>query len=371
MNHEVYMKRALELAEKGWGYTNPNPLVGAVVVKDNQIIAEGYHAELGGDHAEIAAFGNAISDLRGATLYVNLEPCSHYGRTPPCAEAIIKKGIREVVVSMTDPNPKVAGRGINILKQAGITVTVGVRESEAKKLNEIFIKYITTDSPFVIMKAAMTLDGKIASVTGDSKWISGEASRHNVHWLRQRVSAVMVGGGTICKDNPALTTRLPSGQGKNPVRVIIDSRGDIPFNCEAITGESKAKVILATTTHIEPYREETFSKMGVRVIKTDGTDGHVDLRSLMRTLHALEVDSILLEGGGGLNAAAIGAGIVDKVMIFIAPKIIGGKEAVTSVEGQGIPLMQDALPVKNIHVNRSGEDVLIEGYLKGDLCLQE
>jgi diaminohydroxyphosphoribosylaminopyrimidine deaminase/5-amino-6-(5-phosphoribosylamino)uracil reductase len=371
MNHEVYMKRALQLAELGWGYTNPNPLVGAVIVKDNQIIAEGYHAKLGGDHAEIAAFRNTSKDVRGATLYVNLEPCSHHGQTPPCAEAIIRKGIREVVISMADPNPKVAGRGISMLKQAGIKVTIGVLESKAKKLNEIFIKYITTDSPYVIMKTAMTLDGKIASVTGDSKWISGEASRQSVHWLRQRVSAIMVGSGTICKDNPALTTRLPSGLGKDPIRIVIDSRGDIPLDCQAISGESKAKVILATTTRIDPDKEETFSKKGVRVIKADGPDGHVNLQSLMHTLHALEVDSILLEGGGGLNAAAIGAGIVDKVMVFIAPKIIGGREAVTPVEGPGLPLMQEAIPIKNVHVSQSGQDILIEGYLKGDLCLQE
>ncbi len=370
MNHIVYMRRALELAEMGWGYTNPNPLVGAVIVKDNQIIAEGYHAELGGDHAEVAAFSHTTRDLRGATLYVNLEPCSHYGRMPPCAEAIIKKGIQEVVVSMTDPNPRVAGCGISMLKQAGINVTVGVLESEARKLNEIFIKYITTDRPFVIMKTAMTLDGKIASVTGDSKWISGEASRQSVHWLRQRVGAIMVGSGTICRDNPALTTRLASGKGKDPMRVIIDSRGVIPLDCEAIAGESEARVLLATTTQIDPYKEETLIKMGVQVIKADGIGGHVDLKSLMRTLHALEVDSILLEGGGRLNTAAIGAGIVDKLMFFIAPKIIGGKEAVTPVEGQGIPLMQDAISINNIHVSQSGMDVLIEGYLKGDLCLQ-
>lgn len=371
MDHEVYMKRALQLAEMGWGYTNPNPLVGAVIVKDNEIIAEGYHAKLGSDHAEIAAFRHASSDVRGATLFVNLEPCSHFGRTPPCAEAIIQKGIREVVISMTDPNPKVAGRGISMLKHAGIKVTVGVLESEAKKLNEIFIKYITTGSPFMIMKTAMTLDGKIAAYTGDSKWISGEASRQSVHWLRQRVSAIMVGSGTICKDNPALTTRLPSGQGKDPIRIIIDSRGNIPLECQAVSRESKVKVILATTTLIDPVKEEAFTNNGVHVIKADGPDGHVDLLSLMHTLHALEVDSILLEGGGGLNAAAIGAGIVDKVMVFIAPKIIGGTEAVTPVEGQGIPMMHNAIPINNIHVSQSGQDILIEGYLKGDSCLQE
>jgi len=364
MNHQIFMKRTLQLAEKGWGNTNPNPLVGAVIVKDNQIIAEGYHAALGGDHAEIAVLKNSVGDVRGATLYVNLEPCSHHGRTPPCAESIIKSGIREVVISMIDPNPKVAGRGIQILKQAGIKVTTGVLESEARKLNEIFIKYITSDNPFLIMKTAMTLDGKIASVTGDSKWISCEESRRIVHWLRQRVSAIMVGSGTIIKDNPALTTRLPSGAGKDPIRIIIDSQGRIPIDCMAVTETSGAKVILATTTHINPWKEENFIKIGVHVIKTDSKDGHVDLSQLMQVLHTLEIDSVLLEGGGGLNAAALDAGIVDKVMIFIAPKIIGGEQAVTPVEGPGIPLMRDAISLADISLNQSGMDILIEGYVK-------
>ena len=366
------MNRVLQLAEKGWGHTNPNPLVGAVIVKDNQIIAEGYHAELGGDHAEIAALKNSAGDVRGATLYVNLEPCSHYGRTPPCAESIIKSGIREVVISMIDPNPKVAGRGIQMLQQAGIKVTAGVLESEARKLNEIFIKYISSDSPFVIMKTAMTLDGKIASVTGDSKWISCEESRSSVHWLRQRVSAIMVGSGTIIKDNPALTTRLPSGAGKDPIRIIIDSRGRIPLDCMAVSETSSARVILATSTHIDSWKEEAFVKKGVHVIKADSPDGHVDLSKLMQVLHALEIDSVLLEGGGGLNAAALDAGIVDKVMAFIAPKIIGGQQAVTPVEGQGIPLMQNAFSLSDISASQSGMDILIEGYVKArELCLQE
>lgn len=372
MNHQIFMKRALQLAEKGWGNTNPNPLVGAVIVKDNKIIAEGYHAEPGGDHAEIAALKNSTGDVRGATLYVNLEPCSHYGRTPPCAEAIIKNGIREVVISMTDPNPKVAGRGIQMLERAGISVTSGVLESEARRLNEIFIKYISSDSPFVIMKAAMTLDGKIASISGDSKWISGKESRQSVHWLRQRVSAIMVGSGTIIKDNPALTTRLPSGAGKDSIRIIIDSRGRIPLDCLAVSEKSAAKVILATTTNITSQKEKAFIDKGVHVIKADSPDGHVDLRKLMQALHALEIDSVLLEGGGGLNAAALGAGIVDKVMVFIAPRIIGGQQAVTPVEGPGIPLMRDAISLVDISASQSGMDILIEGYVKaGESCLQE
>ncbi len=371
MNHEFYMRRALKLAEGGCGYTNPNPLVGAVIVKNNIIIAEGFHKQCGGDHAEADALRRANFDVHGATLYVNLEPCSHFGRTPPCAEAIIKKGIREVVIAMADPNPKVAGRGIRMLRQAGINVVTGVLEAQAKKLNEIFIKYITENTPYVIMKAAMTLDGKIASFSGDSKWISCEASRQSVHWLRQRAAAIMAGSKTICTDDPALTVRLASGQGRDPVRIIIDSRGIVPAGCRAIAGGSSAKVILATTERIDPKKEDSFLKKGVKIIKTQTPDGHVDLRALMEALHTLEIDSVLLEGGGGLCAAALEAGIVDKIMLFIAPKIIGGKDAPTPVEGEGIALMRDAISVSGMQFCASGEDILIEAYLKGGLCLLE
>ncbi|MCX7923662.1 MAG: bifunctional diaminohydroxyphosphoribosylaminopyrimidine deaminase/5-amino-6-(5-phosphoribosylamino)uracil reductase RibD [Clostridia bacterium] len=362
--HAYYMQRALELAKDGWGRTNPNPLVGAVIVKDGEIISEGYHAMLGGAHAEVAAFNNAKQDVSGATMYVTLEPCSHYGRTPPCAKAIVELGIKEVVVAMVDPNSKVAGRGIKMLEEAGIKVVTGVMEQQAKKLNEIFIKYITDKKPFVIMKTAMTLDGKIATGGGDSKWISGESSRTHVHLLRDRVAAIMVGIKTVLKDNPSLTTRLDSGGGKDPVRIIVDSKGIIPLDSKVITVDSTAGIILATTSAIGSEKEKLLMEKGVRIIKADGDDGNVDLGKLMEELYTLEIDSILLEGGGTLNASALDAGIVDKVMFFVAPKIIGGHNAVTPVEGEGRKLMAEAIRLKDMDLYRFGEDVLIEAYIE-------
>ncbi|NJD04838.1 MAG: bifunctional diaminohydroxyphosphoribosylaminopyrimidine deaminase/5-amino-6-(5-phosphoribosylamino)uracil reductase RibD [Ruminiclostridium sp.] len=358
------MKRALELARGGWGKTNPNPLVGAVIVKNGKIIAEGYHEALGLAHAEVAAFNKAKQDVRGATLYVNLEPCSHYGRTPPCAGAIIEAGIGKVVVAMEDPNPKVSGRGIKMLKEAGIEVVVGIHGKEAENLNEIFIKYITQKQPFVIMKAAMTLDGKIASAGGDSKWISGESSRHHVHVIRDRVAAIMAGISTILADNPSLTTRLGSQKGMDPVRIVVDSKGIIPLDSRVISMEATAGVILATTSAIESEKEKQLLDKGVHILKADGTGGHVDLVRLMDELYKLEIDSVLLEGGGGLNAAALNSGIVDKVMIFIAPKIIGGKDAKTPVEGEGIQLMKDAYKLEDVSISRFDEDILVEGYIR-------
>ncbi len=368
---ENYMKRTLELAKGGWGRTNPNPLVGAVIVRDGEILAEGFHEKLGGPHAEAAALRNAKREVAGGTLYVNLEPCSHYGRTPPCAEAVIKAGISRVVIAMEDPNPKVCGRGISMLRNAGIQTVVGVLENEAKRLNEIFIKYVTQKKPFVIMKTAMTLDGKIASVTGDSRWISGERSREQVHIIRDRVSAIMVGINTVLTDNPSLTTRLGYKSGKDPVRIIIDSKGKIPVDSRVIDNGSSAGVILATTSAIGGEKEKILTDRGVRLLKLDGADGHVDLPRLMDELYELEMDSVLLEGGGGLNAAALSSEIVDKVMVFIAPKIIGGRDAKTPVEGEGIQLMQDALRLRDLSIGRCDEDILIEGYVKGVSCLQE
>ena len=362
--HEFYMRRVLEIARKGWGKTNPNPLVGAVIVKDGEIIAEGYHEALGCAHAEVSAFKHATQDVKGGTLYVNLEPCSHYGRTPPCAKAIIEAGIKEVVVSMVDPNPKVAGKGIQMLLDANINVIVGVLEEEAGRLNEIFIKYITEKKPFVIMKTAMTLDGKIATVTGDSKWITCESSRQYVHEIRDRVASIMVGINTVLRDNPVLTTRLNEKQGKDPIRVIVDSRGRIPLDSNVIQAKSNARVIVATTGLMDNDKENQLLSAGVSIIKADSGKGNVDLEILMDELYKQEIDSVLLEGGGTLNFSALQAGIVDKVMMFAAPKIIGGNLAVSPVEGEGIQTMNNAIQLTNVQVCRFDEDVLIEGYIK-------
>lgn len=369
--HEVYMARAIELARGGWGKTNPNPLVGAVIVKSGEIIAEGCHKVLGGVHAEVDAFNNAKGNVAGGTLYVNLEPCSHYGRTPPCALRIIEEGIGKVVTAMQDPNPKVSGRGIKMLRDAGIEVVEGVLGKEAAALNEIFIKYISAKRPFVIMKAAMTLDGKIASVSGDSKWISAESSRKQVHMVRDRVAAIMVGINTVLTDNPALTTRLPAGKGSDAVRIVVDSKGIIPADSLVISEAAAAGVILATTSLIEKEKEKQLVQKGVRILKLDGPDRQVDLNLLMQELYRLEIDSVLLEGGGELNAAALKSKIVDKLMLFIAPKIIGGRNAKTPVEGEGIQLMKDAIKLENVSIGRFDEDIVVEGYLKGEACLQE
>jgi len=361
--HERFMKRALELARLGWGRTNPNPLVGAVIVKNGEIIAEGYHKALGQDHAEVDAIKNAKQDVRGGTMYVNLEPCSHYGRTPPCVKAVIEAGIREVAVAMADPNPKVGGRGIKELREAGVSVIDGILENEAKKLNEIFIKYITRKTPFVIMKAAMSADGKTATFCGDSKWISGERSREYVHKIRDRVSAVMVGINTVLSDNPMLTTRLKEGKGKDCTRIIVDSAGKLPISSNVANVESSARLILAATPGIDEAKERSLTERGVRVIKTRDSKGLVDLRALMDELYKLEIDSVLLEGGGTLNASALDAGIVDKVMLFIAPMIIGGKDAKTPVEGVGAKYVGNAVRLKNVNIEWFDGDILYEAYI--------
>ena len=361
-SHEFYMKRAIELAKGGWGRTNPNPLVGAVIEKDGKIISEGFHEVVGESHGEVCAIKNATSSVAGSTMYVNLEPCSHYGRTPPCVKAIIEAGIKKVVIAMIDPNPKVSGRGVNILKEAGVEVEVGVMEKEARALNEIFINYVVNKRPFVIMKTAMTLDGKIATFTGSSKWITGTEARRYVHIIRDRVSAIMVGSNTVIKDNPFLTTRLEEKAGKDPVRIIVDGRGIVPEDSNVFNSHSKAPVILATTYSIDKDKEERLIEKGVKIIKTEGE--HVDLELLMDELYKINIDSILLEGGGTLNSYAISSKIVDKVMFFVAPKIVGGKNAVTPVEGCGIDKMEDELEVKNLSIKRYGSDILIEGYLE-------
>jgi diaminohydroxyphosphoribosylaminopyrimidine deaminase / 5-amino-6-(5-phosphoribosylamino)uracil reductase len=361
MNNDVfYMKKCIELAKKGWGKTNPNPLVGCVIVKNDLLISQGCHKGLGLAHAEVEAFLNAKEDVSGATLYVNLEPCSHFGRTPPCVDSIISRKISRVVVGMLDPNPKVQGRGIQKLMDAGIDVTVGVLENEAKKLNEIFIKYITLKLPYVILKTAMTLDGKIASHTGNSKWITSEKSRLYVHKVRNRVSAIMVGINTLLLDDPSLDVRLKNGQ--NPKKIIVDSFGNIPLDAKVFSG-APSNVILATTELIDSQKESLLKEKGVTLIKTRSLDGRVNLLEALVNLAQLEIDSVLLEGGGALNASFLEQKLVDKILFFIAPKILGGKTAVTPVEGIGIPNVADALLVKDIKTKTFGSDLLIEGYL--------
>lgn len=362
---EKFMKMALELAMKGAGRTRPNPLVGAVIVKGEKIIGTGYHEVFGGPHAEINAFRNAAEDVRGATMYVTLEPCSHYGKTPPCANAIVEKGIAEVIVAMEDPNPVVAGNGIRILKENGIKVTTGVLENEARKLNEIFIKYITTKRPFVILKTAMTLDGKIATAAGDSKWITNEESRQYVHELRNRVAGIMVGIGTVLADNPELTTRLKSREGVDPVRIIVDTEARIPLEAKVLNSSSKAKTIIATTLKADKQKLEQIKEKGADILVVPLKDDRVDLLALMKALGKQGLDSVLLEGGAALNFSAMEQGIVDKVVSFIAPKLVGGEMAKTPIGGAGIQELKNAVLLDNIQVSRFQQDIMIEGYLKG------
>lgn len=356
-----YMKRALELAKNGIGYVNPNPLVGAVIVKNDKIIGEGWHAFYGGPHAEVNAFKNAAQDAEGAEMYVTLEPCSHYGKTPPCAEAIIRHKIKKVIVALEDPNPEVAGRGIQMLKDSGIEVVVGELEEECRSINEIFLKFITTRFPFCLLKTAMTLDGKIAAKTGDSKWVTNEASRDYVHQLRHRMAAIMVGVNTVIKDNPHLNTRLKNGEGSDPIRIIIDSSARIPLEANVLNHSSKAHTIIAATERADKEKLKQLEQKGAEIILTPFQDKRVDLKYLMQELGARKIDSVLLEGGSELNYSALEAGIVDKVNVFIAPKFIGGSEAKTPVGGDGKMVMQDAVMLSHTKVRQFGEDVMIEG----------
>ena len=362
-----YMKRALELAREGAGYTNPNPLVGAVIVKNNRIIGEGYHKVYGSNHAEVNAFLNACEDVKGATMYLNLEPCSHYGKTPPCAEAIVEKGIKKVIIGLKDPNPIVSGRGVKILEGAGIEVITGVLEEEAKKLNEIFIKYITTKFPFVIMKTAMTLDGKIATRTNESKWITGELSRKYVHNLRHRVAGIMVGIGTIISDNPSLTTRFEEERGSDPIRIIVDSSARIPLESKVLNLNSTAKTIIAVTEKAHKNKLDMLKEKGAEIILIPSKNGRVDLKLLMKELGERKIDSILLEGGSELNYTALDEGIVDKIYSFVAPKIIGGRSAKTPVGGHGKASMGDSINLEHMNIQYFGEDIMIEAYIKKEV----
>ncbi|MBR2520282.1 MAG: bifunctional diaminohydroxyphosphoribosylaminopyrimidine deaminase/5-amino-6-(5-phosphoribosylamino)uracil reductase RibD [Selenomonadaceae bacterium] len=354
------MREALRIAKFAEGRTSPNPLVGAVIVRDGKIIAQGWHRKAGTPHAEIHALNMAGELARGATLFVTLEPCSHFGRTPPCARAIVDAGIKKVVAAMSDPNPKVAGRGFEILRAAGIEVEVGLLEDEARKLNEVFLKWVMKKLPFITLKFACSLDGKIATVGGESQWISCEESRKFSHGLRDINDAILVGVGTVIADNPSLTTRLVDG--KNPVRVIIDSNARIPLDAKVVT-EKSARTIIAVTSNASPEKISALKNHGVEII-TAGNGQRVDLKILMQELAAREITSILVEGGGTIHFAMLEAGLVDKIFAFVAPKIIGGSQALTAVEGAGFEKLSDAVNLENFSAQKLGEDFLLSGYVR-------
>ncbi len=363
--HVVFMQRALDLAKRATGRTSPNPLVGAVVVKDGQVIGEGYHQKAGTPHAEVHALNAAGENARGATIYVTLEPCCHSGRTPPCTDALINAGIAEVYIAEVDPNPKVAGKGVRQLEQAGLHVHLGLYEQEAADLNEVYRKYIQTGMPFVILKTAMSLDGKIATVSGESQWITSEASRQHGHQIRDLVDAILVGRGTVERDNPALTTRLQDKQGQDATRIVLDSHARTSTDARIFSAESEAGVIVAVTPDAPAGNVAALQKTGAEVVTVPATAGNrVCFKRLVEILGKREITSILIEGGGEVNASAIAAGIVDKMMCFIAPKIIGGRNAPGPIGGDGFPSLSDVPHLQRIRVTPMPDaDFLIEGYL--------
>jgi diaminohydroxyphosphoribosylaminopyrimidine deaminase/5-amino-6-(5-phosphoribosylamino)uracil reductase len=360
---EKYMRMALRLAAKARGRTSPNPMVGAVVVKGGRVIASGYHHKAGEPHAEAIALKKAGTKAKGATLYVTLEPCSHTNkRTPPCAPLVLQSKVNRVVVSMIDPNPRVSGGGIKTLRKAGIEVTTGVLDAEAKKLNEAYIKHITTGMPFVTLKIAQTLDGKIATASGESKWITGEKAREEGHRLRNGNDAILVGINTVLKDDPSLTTRLPGG--RDPIRVIVDSRLRTPLTAKVITQRSSAKTCIATLETMANDKLVKLLDAGAEILLARGRKGQVDLKYLMKMLGSFGITSVLIEGGAEVNASALKSGIVDKVVMFIAPKLMTGTDSLCCIGGRSPARLSRAVTLHEVTSRLVGRDLMIEGYIR-------
>ncbi len=356
---QKYMMRvALQEAKKGIGFVNPNPLVGAVIVKDGKIISRDYHHKYGELHAERNAIEKCTENMEGAEIYVNLEPCCHQGQTPPCTQAIIDSGIKKVYVGSKDPNPLVAGKGIEILREHGIEVITDVLKEECDSLNKPFFHYIQTKIPYVVMKYAMTADGKIASFSGQSKWISGEKSRENVQKSRMRYMGIMVGVNTIIKDDPQLTCRIKNG--RNPIRIICDSTLRIPVESNVVQTAKKIRTIVACTDKADFTKMTVLLKSGIEIIRTSSDKGHVNLKELMKKLGEKKIDSILLEGGGELNFSALNEGIVNRIQMYISPKILGGKNAPSPVGGLGFDSPDSAIKLDNVKMTTIGDDVFID-----------
>lgn len=381
MTHEEYMQRALELARRGEGHVSPNPMVGCVVVKDGRIISEGYHEKVGEYHAERNALLRCEEDPAGADLYVTLEPCCHYGRTPPCTEIIIEKGIGRVFVAALDVNPLVAGKGVQTLRDAGIEVVTGILEQEAMDLNEVFYHFFETHRPFVAMKYAMTLDGKIACYTGDSQWITGETARAYVHRLRKRYSSILVGITTALKDDPMLNCRTE--EGVDPVRLVADSQLRLPTDSRlAQTAKDIPTWVFTTEETLRSAkgreRADALNRLGVDVIPcgyAGATDHHsrIDISNLLGILADRDIDSVLVEGGGTVNASFLEAGLVDRVYAFLGPKLVGGEESRSPIEGSGVPRMEAAVELEDIELQQFDDDLMITGRVKkgGASCSQD
>ena len=355
------MKRALEIAAFARGRTSPNPMVGAVIVKAGEMIAEGWHHKAGMPHAEREALTAAGESARGADMYVTLEPCSHYGRTPPCTDAIIEAGIKNVYIAVCDSNPLVAGKGIKKLEDAGIKTYLGLCEKEAIELNEVFFKWINSKMPFVTAKYAMTVDGKIAAKSGDSKWITGEDARLEVHKMRDINDAIMVGVGTVIADDPELTARFIGGQ--NPVRIVLDSKCRIPSQSRLLHDGAAKTIIVVTELADEDKLKELKKNSKAEILKVPSKNNRVDLKSLMMYLPRIDITSVFVEGGGEIHAAMLEEGLVDKLHVFIAPKIIGGQLAPGPVSGSGIEKMASARQLYDMSLRWTGEDILLTGYL--------
>lgn len=358
---EKYMRRAIDLARKGEGRVNPNPLVGAVIVKNGEIIGEGYHKVYGGDHAEVEALKNTREDPSGGEIYVNLEPCSHYGKTPPCAKKIVEAGIGKVYIGMEDPNPRVAGRGIEILRRAGIQVELGILEEEARLLNEVFIHYMEEKKPFIAMKWAMTLDGKIATKDFESKWITSEESREDVQRLRNKYSGIMVGSNTVLKDNPRLNCRLENS--RNPVKIVLDSSLRIGLDSNILTSRPEETIIF-TSEMRNLHKEKKIRELGTRVFLVARKEAGLDLGQIVGILGREGIDSILLEGGAKLNFSALEAGLVDRVHAYISPKIIGGEDSKTPVAGRGVASLGEHFKLDFEICRFLSEDIYIEGKIR-------
>lgn len=366
MIDEKYMMLAIELAKQGEGYTAPNPLVGAIIEKDGKIIGAGYHEKYGEPHAERNALASCIEDPKGATLYVTLEPCCHHGKQPPCTEAIVKAGIKKVVVGSRDPNPMVSGKGNAFLRDNGIEVIEDFLREEADKINSPFFHYIETKMPYVVMKYGMTLDGKIATYKGESKWVTGEESRKNVHLLRKRYTGIMVGVGTVLQDNPELTCRIEGG--RNPIRIICDTHLRTPLDFKIVNTAKDVKTIIGTCEK-DLEKHKPYIEKGCEIIVLPEKDSHLDIRAFLGKLGERKIDSILLEGGGTLNWTFVKEGLVNRVCTYVAPKIFGGAASKSPVEGQGFETPAEGMELEIVNISDMGEDILIESEVKN--CSQE
>jgi len=358
---EYYMNLAIKLALKAKGKTYPNPMVGALVVKDDKILGRGFHAKAGLPHAEIIALDEAGKNSKGATLFVTLEPCMHFGRTAPCVDRIIGSRVKEVVVGMIDPNPLNNGKGVAILKEHGIKVRVGVLEDKLIRLNEVFIKYITKKMPFVMVKTAESLDGRIATRTGDSKWITSDKSRGFAHRLRQDFDAIMVGVNTVLRDNPKLDAWFSK---KQPVKIVVDSQLSTPQNSNIFSRGASVIIVTLPTKSGQETENRRILVDKAKILEVKEKGGQINLKDMLKKLFQLGIKSVLVEGGGTLNGSLFDEGLVDKIMFFISPKIIGGKDAIGSVMGHGIARVERSIRIKDLKLRRFGEDILIEGYVK-------